>query len=349
MRIYIDESGNFQPDAAASRICCETALAIPECVAPELLDRFVALRKEWTDAPELKGSSLSDEQTAAVLKLLGQYEVMAQIDALDVGSHSSAGIRQFQQGQADGITNGITPEHNNNARRWATDLSARWLALPPQLATQLYVLVLTLEDVIQYVPNYYAQRMPEELGHFDWVLDPKDIQPTPFEECWRRIVFPLLQSMSMDSPWARVEGFDYSAFSHFDMDIPGYLLPHLKAKGRKIPDDGKGLDLGRLFRESISFPDSKAEPGLQLADIVASAFTKAMNGKLPPQVWRLLGPILVQRERGNPPIRFVALGDGPNSPSSNYHKYVAVALGNRTKPFFPEDVPEAEGAPTAAQ
>jgi hypothetical protein len=335
MRIYIDESGNFQPGAASSRFCCEAALAIPEAFAPELLERFVAVRKQWTNEPEVKGSALSDEQTTAVLKLLAEYDVIVEIGALDVGVHSSAQIEKFQQGQADGIMNGLTPEHNDNARQWATRLRDDWLALSAQLMTQLYVLVLTLEEVLKYVPNYYAQRLPQELGHFDWVLDPKDIQPTPFEECWRKIVFPLLQSMSIKTPWARVDGgsFDYSAFKHFEMDVPNYLLPHIKTE---VPEDGKGLDLGRLFRESLAFPDSKHEPGLQLADIVASAFTKAMNGKLPPEVFRLLGSIMAHKEIGEPPVRLIALGEGPEVALSDYHNYVVNAIRHRTKKFLVE-------------
>ncbi len=83
MRVYIDESGNFQPDAAASRFCCEAALAIPESFAAELLDRFVALRKEWTNEPEIKGSALSDAQTIAALRLLGEYDVMVEVGTAD--------------------------------------------------------------------------------------------------------------------------------------------------------------------------------------------------------------------------------------------------------------------------
>ena len=149
MRVYIDESGNFQPDAAASRYCCEAALAIPEKCATELLDRFVALRKQWTNEPEIKGSALSDDQAIAALKLLGEYDVMAEVGALDVGIHSTAQIQKFQQGQAQGIMNGLSPEHRDNARQWVTRLRDEWLALSPQLMTQLYVLVLTLEEVLK--------------------------------------------------------------------------------------------------------------------------------------------------------------------------------------------------------
>jgi hypothetical protein len=70
---------------------------------------------------------------------------------------------------------------------------------------------------------------------------------------------------------ARVEGFDYSAFDHFRMPIPGYLRPHVRPSSE---NDGHGLDLGKLFRESVAFPNSVDEPGLQLVDIVASALRR---------------------------------------------------------------------------
>jgi hypothetical protein len=46
-----------------------------------------------------------------------------------------------------------------------------------------------------------------------------------------------------------------------------------------------------VVRESVTFPDSKDAPGLQLVDIVASAFTKAMNGKLPAPVLAAARPL----------------------------------------------------------
>jgi len=335
MRIYIDESGSFIPGAAPSRVCCEAALAIPEVFATELLDRFVKLRSTWTAEPEIKGSSLSDKQTADALTLLGEYDVLVEIGSLDVGHHSAAQIEKFRQDQAAGIMAGITPEHKDNARQWATQLKDEWLALPHQLMTQLYVLVLTLEEVIKHVPNYYAQRLPKELGRFDWVLDPKNVKPTPFEEVWRKLVSPLLQRISIDTPWMRVDGgpFDYSAFSRFDRPIPEYLLPHFKAR---IPGDDQGLDLTQLLHESLAFPDSKGEPGLQLADIVASAYTKAMNGKLPPEVFRLFGRVMVEKPHHEPTVRLIALGQGPDIKAAEYHTYVLQAILNRAKKMFVE-------------
>ena len=333
MRIYVDESGSFIPDSSPSRVCCVAALAVPECFAPELLRRFTELRATWTSKPELKGSALSDDQAVVALRLLGEYDVVVEICALDVGHQSVEQTESFRQGQARSLLAGLTPKHNANARHFVNQLRKEWLALPHQLMIQMYVLVLLLEEVIKVVPNYYAQRLPLELGHFDWVLDPKDVTLTPFEELWKKIVFPLLQAISLDDPWMSIIGgpFDYSSFSRFNMPIPKYIQPHVRNRER---NDGTGLDLGKLFRESLAFPDSQTEPGLQLADIAASTFTKAMNSKLPPEVFRLFGRVMVEKAHRQPTVRLVALGDGPRIKTGEYHTYVLNAIRHRAKRVF---------------
>jgi len=344
MRIYIDESGHFIPGGAPSRVCCEAALVVPERVAEELLGEFVSLRASWTTEPELKGSALSDEQTIAALSLVGRYDVLVEIHALDVGDNQLEQIVHFQRGQADAFTNGLTSQHHENAHRWVHALREEWLRLPPQLVAQMYTLILTVGEVIRVAPNYYAQRIPEELARFDWVLDPKDIQPTPFEVLWQKIVCPVLQTDFLKQPPARIVEFDYSAYERFDMPIPEYLFAHLP-KGRTTTRDGTGTNLGMLMRESVAFPDSKDEPGLQLIDVIASAFTKAMNGKLPPRVWRLLGPLMVEKPHRAPTARLIAYGPGEELPAGEYHAYVLKALTNRAKKMFVDVLPSGIRAP----
>ena len=159
------------------------------------------------------------------------------------------------------------------------------------------------------------------------ILRPKDVKPTRYEQVWQRVVCPLLQTRSLDEPMARIIEFDYSAFDRFNMKMPDHLLPHLP-KDRPGGREGGGVNLRLLLRESVSFPDSRDDPGLQLADIVACAFTKAMNGKLPPTVWRLLGPLMVERPHREPTARLVALGDGPRIRIGDYHTHVLRVLRN---------------------
>lgn len=68
-------------------------------------------------------------RTIAVLKLLSEYDVKVEIGALDVGVHSSAQVDKCQQGQAQGIINGLTPQHSQRVQQFATPLRADWRAL----------------------------------------------------------------------------------------------------------------------------------------------------------------------------------------------------------------------------
>jgi hypothetical protein len=326
MRIDIDESGNFMLGDGSSRCCCVAALVTPDAVADELHSAFVALRLSWTDKQEVKGSSLSDEHMAAALRLLGTYDVLVVARAYDAGYQDAKALEIFRRGQGEAFINGLTPQHHPNAHRWGHQLRADWLALPTQLMAQMYTLLLTMYDVITHAPSYYAQRSPAELGRFAWAIDPKDVTPTRYEKLWQQIVKPVLQTMSMEDPMPRVEGFDYSAMEAFFYETPTYLQNLLPPTRRR----GEAVDLNLILRDA-SFPDSKDAAGIQLVDIVASAITKTLNGKLPPPVWRLLGPLLLERPHREPVVLPIQLGPGKDTFATPYHQYVLKALTNRCK------------------
>ena len=336
MRIYVDESGGFIPGIATSRVSCIVALAIAEKDAEALLGRYSELRATWTTAPEVKGSSLTDDQTLEALSIVAAFDVVAKIVALDMRFQSVDQIAGFQNGQGDAFISGLTEAHSAASRDWAQNARADWRSLPPQLAVQMYAMFLTLEEVLRDVPNYYAQRLPNELGRFDWCIDPKDVTTARYDELWQRLVCPVLQKMSIEQPAARVEGFDYSAFDRFEKPLPPYLHTVLPARpGARSTSP----DLKMILSESVSFPDSRSEIGLQLADIVASALTKAMNGKLSEQVWPVLGSLMIQRPRDEPPVRFVALGPREAGPTellraTPHHRDVLTTLRLFCKPML---------------
>ena len=334
MRIYIDESGNFRPGDTQSRVCCECALVVPEPVADELAARFSSLRSTWTAEPEIKGSSLTDEQHQQVLILVGQYDVLVEIVAMDC-SQPAQEIESFCRRAGDAIVENLTPKHHANAHRFFHKLKRDWGALPTQLQAQLYILMLTIEEVIRTAPNYYMMRLPDDLGRFDWILDPKDIKPTSFETVWERMVCPILQTRSVDEPSAFIGDID-SVFDRFRMETPGYLSAVV---GRR--PNATSLDLKLLLRESVAFPDSRDTAGLQIVDALASTFTKAMNGKIAPEVWRPLAKLMVEKPGRAPTARLVALGHGPRQRASDYHSYVLNALRNRAKKMFPPETPGA--------
>ena len=126
-----------------------------------------------------------------MLELLAQYDVVAVATALDKQHHPLEQLQAFQEGQANGFTNALTAEHKENARRFATELRDEWLKLSPQPMAQLHTMMVTIEDIIRLVPNYFAQHHPAELGRWEWIIDPKDLKPTRYEEVWQRVECPL--------------------------------------------------------------------------------------------------------------------------------------------------------------
>ncbi len=339
MRIYIDESGSFIPGSSPTRICCQAALVVPERFAPELLAKFDRLRSSWTNEPELKGSAFSDDQTSKTLDLLKGHGVVVEIAAIDVAHHSVTTVKEFQCAQAEKFGAALTDEHDEIWHRFVAELDSAWMDLSPQLILQVEVLLALIEELVRVLPNFYAQRIPKELGRWDWIVDPKDVKPTRFEEVWRRTLGPILQTRSLERPMAQVRGFDYSAFDRFHMDVPEYMKSIVPA------DSPRPVNLGMLFTESASFADSRSETGLQLADVVASTFTKAMNGKLPTDVWRRLGPLLVQKPVGNPPATLIALGSGPRLKVEGHHHLVLAGLQSGSQPMFPRGIPVNPGRP----
>jgi hypothetical protein len=337
MRIFIDESGNFTAGTGVSRTCCVAALIVPETQVHDLSQAFVNLRASWTSEAEIKSSTLTDDQTTAVLELLAQYDVVAVVTAFDKQHHPPEQLQAFQQRQANAFTNALTPEHKENAHRFATALRDEWLKLSPQLMAQLHTMMVTIEDIIRLVPNYYAQHRAAELGRWEWVIDPKDLKPTRYEEVWQKVVCPLLQTVSVGAPFMRIEGLDYSAFDRFRMAIPDYVHPLVRQT--RAGAEGDAVNLNLLLRETVAFPDSRDEPGLQLTDILAGTLTKAMNQVLPEPVWRRLGPLLLQRPNREPVVKMIALGDGPRIPVDDHHERVLRELTARCKPMLRDDEP----------
>jgi hypothetical protein len=106
---------------------------VPETVESALVEEFRGLKSAWSNAQEIKGSALSDEQMSSVLTLLGRHDVVVVATAFDVGYQPIEQLEAFRQGQAQAFVNGLTPQHSQHAHRWAQELRRGWLELPLQL------------------------------------------------------------------------------------------------------------------------------------------------------------------------------------------------------------------------
>ena len=136
--------------------------------------------------------------------------------------------------------------------------------------------------------NYFAQRRPEELGRFAWMIDRKERAVTEMERLWATLMLPMGESRGAQRPYAKVEGFDYSYFAKYARRSDGRRQneapPEMDAGDTAVLETPHGR-LCIVSTQSESGPKNAClripnNLGLQLADIAASTLCRALNGNL---------------------------------------------------------------------
>ena len=292
MHIYIDESGNFVlPEQPCSKISCVTALTIPEEHLGPITRSFLSLRKSWGHETEIKGSKLREKQIADTIALLRSYDVLLDIICLDIGHHTKERIEQFKLIQADKLIENLTDQHNSTVVKAYHDYRSRLVRLPNQLFIQAIVSIQLFKQVLDNSPLYYCQRLPKELGNFVWYIDAKDreTKKTPFEDLWSTLLMPILQD---NYRMGIFEEGDYSHFKRYEVESEDLSDFHRSKMSHKAMG---AVDIRKMIGEQLYFADSSKTVGLQLVDIMSSAFTRAMNGNLGNKGWRHLGKITLDQ------------------------------------------------------
>ena len=298
MHIFIDESGNFMiPDAKKSRVSSITSLFVPDKNLDGVTKRYSSLKKSWGCDGEIKGSNLTEKQISDIIALLRSFDVLVDVTWLNVGHHTIKGVEEYKRVQANKLLEHITEEHNESLVKQLEQYRQRMLDLPNQLFLQAMTHIQHIKKILQNSTLYFSQRLPEELGNFVWVVDAKNNNnpKTPFEELWSTLLLPIL-----DANFS-LHVLDEGDYSYLEKN---YEMPQeniTEWRRARISDESIGAtDIKKLISEQLTFEDSSSNLGLQLVDIVSSAFGRAMNGTLRPKGWRHLGMLMV--EASNPVV-----------------------------------------------
>lgn len=293
MHIYIDESGSFiVPTVKKPKVSCVAALVLPSSKHDEILDGFFKIRSSWgLGVNEIKGNKLQEIHVAEVISFLNDYDVFVEICATDTGSQTEQQVTDYKKYQAVKIIENLTPNHYPDAVNEMHQLKDSFLKLSTQLVPQFIATILLITRLLESATIYYSERLPEELGGFHWIIDGKDTKVTNYEKLWTTLILPMSVQMG---PLLIYEEGDYSYFERFNKTLdktPDYLK--LSSSDPDAPFEGP--DYSMIMQESFKFGDSKRYAGLQLADIVASAFTRAMNRTLDKSGWQNLGALMIKR------------------------------------------------------
>lgn len=324
MHIFIDESGNFViPEEKKQKVSCVASLTIPDKHMDAVARNFISLRKFWGYEEEVKGSKLSEKQISDTISLLRSYDVLVDIVCLDIGVHSSENVDKYKSIQADKIIENLTKEHNEKFVKQLHAYRERLLKLPNQLFIQAMISILLIQRIIDDSPLYYCQRIPDELGNFVWFVDAKDKNSgkTPFEKLWSTLLMPILES---NYHMGVLEGGDYSCFHKYEVESKDMTDHQRSLMSEKSIG---GVDIKILINEQLFFEDSSTNIGLQLVDIMSSAFNRAMNGNLGIKGWRHLGMLMARQ-----PSMVLLDTDKSNNPEMDKrHALVLIAMKEKRK------------------
>jgi hypothetical protein len=291
MYVFIDESGAFTCTPRRHSISAVGALIIPDALLSKVEQKYAALRGSLpTERGEVKGRLLAENHVARIVAMLARYQVLYVSAVIDMGIHDEDAIAEHKQGQAEGLTRNLTERHHPNLRAGLYSLRERLERMASQLYVQSTVMFVVIDRVLRDATFYYAQRRPQELGAFHWVIDGKDRgRITDWEDWWRYVVRPMLQSKMLREPMVTLREADYSHFERFDTTIGDHLKPHIPHR-----QSDQATDLNKVMTEDLRF-SSEVEPGLEMVDVLVNATRRALMGNLGHLGWRDLRSLMIHQ------------------------------------------------------
>jgi hypothetical protein len=280
---------------------------------------------------EVKLKDLSEANLKRFLSELGKLEGALFISAIDLGHQDPQAVLAHQKKQVESVRANRPNMLYEEGRASIDDLSGRLERLSPQLYTQMVAQIDLLDQVFRMATLYYVQRLPATLSSFKWRMDEKNSARPLFEQTLTHMAPALIQAKSLRDPGIHVEGFDYSHFEkrfrNAPADIPAYLQ---EAAGHTIKS---AVNLGAVMRDS-NFVRSHDVPGVQVADLLASAWRRVLRGEFEDNqgVAHLLGRLTVQRQTPNPSIHLMSLGEERMAGGAVYR--AALIAQQSARPMF---------------
>lgn len=296
MHIYIDESGIFSnPQSQPNVASIVAALIIPSTYKAKVFSEFSKLSADWPhEDVEIKGRLLDERQIAAAVNLLQEFDCLAEMNVIDLGIHTEEELSEFQEGMCKIIAGWATEEQSEEFNKQVAEIAAALQKPKSPLFVESFLLTVLIPRILNIGINYYARRLPRELRSYHWVIDAKEKYVTDFERAWYTTIFPSIEHQTSQNPILRIENGDYTYLESYYS-----LSPEMAERAERNLKDlphRRAFDIQTILKKDFKFQDSKDNVGLQLADIIANATQRALNGRLKEEGYAGIGRLLVLQE-----------------------------------------------------
>ncbi|MBF6057010.1 DUF3800 domain-containing protein [Thiomicrorhabdus heinhorstiae] len=338
LKIFIDESGSFATAEHQGSWSLTSAIVLPAPDKRKCIEALKELKIEnkFRHNDEVKLKNVSEDSYLSFLHKLGNTNCTLYSVATDAGTQTVEDIEAHRDRQADKIEEHKDKMQHEEMTKQLENQANQVRKLAPQLYLQLICQTTLMSDVVRKSILFYVQRCPKQINAFQWKIDKKTAgRISKYEQSFRSLVLPFLQSESLRNPDVHVTDFDYSAMNDFfytEDNKPQYLE---KDYGIKTSPEG-GLNIGKIVLNDFEFVDSKIEEGIQIIDLLVSGIRRTLRGDWETKsqvISEALGSLMVQAIDNKFPIHFITTSEEQQSLSPNAIK-ASKAFKDHQKPML---------------
>lgn len=287
MHIFIDESGIFRLSQESKAWSSVGGVAMPDSSLKDVELALLALKKDHGISPELEFKKERPDCTSKAydrfINELDELGCTLYVVSTRGGINEESGLRKHKNDTKNAILNyvGKKPDAAEHAGK-LIDLIED---LKDQQYNQCILQVELIFDVLNKALSHYSRLYPQDLGNFNWVVDRKEIVEIQYDRVFKEICVGLISSYSITRGLALMfkEDSDYRSFisKYALLGNAGDELSEIKEMyGKNLGAIGKylnALDLGTLLQDGFNLEDSKASPGLQVADLLVSSVNRCLK------------------------------------------------------------------------
>ena len=323
MIISIDESGSFVSANTRNSWCVVAAYVFTERIKSR---SYAALKKLKRAAgvsgqQEIKLKDVSEESYFQFLFDLSKLKGVLFAVATDSHINTNENLIEHRTAQANKIRENVPRMIYEEGKRGISILSDEIDSLSPQLYAQLQCQIVLLSDILLRAILYYVQRDPYTLRKYKWRIDQKNTTKNTYEKAFEKVVCPILQTISFREPMIFLKEADYSymePFIYSEGEVPEYIE---EAYGKKLAD---GVNIGKMIRDDMKFPNSKLDLSVQIADLLAAGIRRCLRGEFTNNALasKMLGRLLLGNIKGKYPIQFVGFGEDEETVDNNVARVI---------------------------
>jgi hypothetical protein len=313
MDIYIDESGSFvctdKPNAW-SVVAAYVTYSSQRVPLLRLLNQL-KLKCGKSVGDEIKLKHISESDLKWFIHSLSDLDGIFYCTGTDVSMVTKEIIEDHRNVQAAKVVEQIEKMQHQSMKNSLRDLSADIEGLSSQLYVQLIAQFTLINDIINRSTLYYSQSRPSVLSNFKWFIDQKNTTKIVFEEAFEKMAPAILQTISLREPFIELKEGDYSfmaAYTYNPKTVPTYLEENYGLPKPK----GNAFNIGKIVRDEMQFVDSKANPGVQVADILASTSRRILRDEFEDnsEIAHLLGGLMLSNTKEKGSMGVISFVDG---------------------------------------